>query len=709
MAALLGGGMTAGPMTSMTSPTSTGLLSGVSTSLNPSSPTGGQVDLLPGGSGSTAPSSPGYGSGSTLWGNPKATSAAKSGSLMPAGGSGSMSWPAGATMQPTPAANVNGAQPGSTVYGGGTGPGLTVDAQGNVTLPSGQTMTAAQYTAYGSNFNPGASDAAYTNVLGTGAAKGQSAVGNWVNGQWQPETNQYALNDWAQQLGTTPGNLVNPNGGAGALSNGWSISNPSAATPAAVTPATTGAAAASGAMGTGGTNPGGASAATGASMQPAVSATPAATQNSGSPTPSNAGGDIQGTMASVSPSTSAVVGSGTTTSASSLLPTPYTATSFGAQQPVTTPSPNSYVAGYQAQAAGPTAWNVQPNQTVQGQYAQLMAAGNPAIQAAEQATLRSYAAHGGGNDLMAQNAAAMSGSAVALSIAGQDAATFAAAGQFNASAANTFNAQLNQFIGNAQLSSQNFQQGMSMLNAQTNQQMTLMAAQVNASAATASINLNSFQQQTAMSLNATLATMNAQFGLNSQAAIQSAGLQSQAAWQQYGMNMRLNYLGQISNLQGNLMNTIGQIQSNPNITATQAQGAVSDAINQFNTYLTQMNAFYGALMPQGSNTTPSSNGTTMTGTGVPTTPGTTTPPSNLTSGQGASSGIMGTGGTNTGGTAASTGNANGTMATLPSTGTYNSPAYNYTYINASNWPSPSTPAANGLIATHGSGSRAIAA
>ena len=180
------------------------------------------------------------------------------------------SWPAGATMLPTPAANINGAQPGSTVFGGGTGPGLKVDAQGNVTLPNGQTMTAAQYSAFGSNFNPGASDVAYSNVMGNGAAQGQSAVGQWANGQWQPETNPYALQGWAKNLGTTTSNLVNPSGPASNLSNGWGASTPALG---GGTPATSGSAASSGMMGTGGMNP---TAAISGLMQPSTAAGAAA-------------------------------------------------------------------------------------------------------------------------------------------------------------------------------------------------------------------------------------------------------------------------------------------------------------------------------------------------------------------------------------------------------------------------------------------------
>lgn len=167
------------------------------------------------------------------------------------------SWPAGARMFPTPAPSMGGAQPGSIIYGGGTGPGLTVDAHGNVTLPSGQTMTAAQYNAFGSNYNPGMADTVYNNPL----TQGQSALGTWGSaGQWQPDNNPYAIQDWAKQLGVPQGNFVDPTlppGSHSNISNGWSTSTPALG---GGTPATSGAAASSGMMGTGGMAPGGATA-----------------------------------------------------------------------------------------------------------------------------------------------------------------------------------------------------------------------------------------------------------------------------------------------------------------------------------------------------------------------------------------------------------------------------------------------------------------
>lgn len=335
------------------------------------------------------------------------------------------------------------------------------------------------------------------------------------------------------------------------------------------------------------------------------------------------------------------VSQGISSDANSLLPGGFKQSDLGVgQQNTSTAGPQSYVNSAEQQLVGPQQWNVTPDQTVAGQYAKLMGEGgspiSPAIQATEQATIRSNAAHGGGNDLMTQNAATLAGSQVALQVASQDAATNAQAGQFNANAANQFRENLNQFIENAQLSSQNFNQGMAMLNAQTNQQLDMLTANVNADAATTSISLNASLAQTQAQLKATLAQMGQQYNYTTATNWQAAGIASAQSAQQYGQTVQLNYLADINSQQTALMQTIAEIRQNPNLSSAQVQGAVNDAVNQFNTFVSQIGAYSAALMPKAA--------------------------------QGAS----------------------GTSSAVTPGGTYNSPAYNYGYINSSSWPAPST-------------------
>jgi hypothetical protein len=295
------------------------------------------------------------------------------------------------------------------------------------------------------------------------------------------------------------------------------------------------------------------------------------------------------------------IGQGINTSANSLLPGGFNEGDLGvAPSNATPPSPQTYINQAKANEVGPVDWNVTPEQTVAGQYADLMNTPNAAIQAAEQKTIRNYSASGGRNDLMAQNAASMTGSQIALTIATQDAQTNAAAGQFNAAQANAYNQALNQFTDNALLSKQNFDQGVAMLGAQTNEQLKLLTANVNATAATSSIQLNAALAQTKINLNATLATMDKQFSQNVVMANVNAGIANAQSWTQYGQQIRLGYLSAVNQQQAALQSTIAAIQSNPNITQAQAQGAMQDAINEFNTFVSQLGAYSAAMMPTAS-------------------------------------------------------------------------------------------------------------
>lgn len=292
------------------------------------------------------------------------------------------------------------------------------------------------------------------------------------------------------------------------------------------------------------------------------------------------------------------IGNDINTSANSLLPGGFNQGDLGvAPSQATPPSPQTYIDQAKANEVGPATWNVTPDQTVAGQYANLMNTPNEAIQAAEQKTIRNYSASGGRNDLMAQNAASMTGSQIALTIATQDAQTNAAAGEFNATQANAYNQALNQFTDNALLSKQNFDQGVAMLGAQTNEQLKMLTANVNATAATSSIQLNTALAQTKINLNATLATMDKQFGQNVTMAGVNAGIANAQSWTQYGQQIRLGYLSAVNQQQAALQSTIAAIQSNPNITQAQAAGAMSDAINQFNTFVSQLGAYSAAMMP----------------------------------------------------------------------------------------------------------------
>lgn len=338
------------------------------------------------------------------------------------------------------------------------------------------------------------------------------------------------------------------------------------------------------------------------------------------------------------------VGAGINTGPSALLPGGFNVSQLGVpQQSTSTADPSSYVTAGESQMKGPTTWNITPDQTVAGQFAKLTGEGggqlNPAIQQAEQAMIRSSAAHGGANDTMSQLAATEAGNNLALSVAQADASVNAQAGQFNATQANAFNENLNQFVENAQLSGQNFQQALSTLNAQTNQQLNLLTANVNANAANTSIGLNASIANTQASLNSTLAAMGQSYNYQTAQQYTSAGIANAQQWTQYGMQVRLGYLQGVQQQANALQQEIANISSNPNITPAQAQGAMQDAINQFNTLTTQLGSYSAAMMPS---------------------------------------------------------QGNGTAS-----GAYSTPAYNYSYINPSSWPGPSTTGTGGGSASNG--------
>ena len=297
---------------------------------------------------------------------------------------------------------------------------------------------------------------------------------------------------------------------------------------------------------------------------------------------------------------------GAKTSTQDLLPSGFDTTTMKGTPlaDAATPSTQSYSDQQKALQNDPTKWDITPDQTVAGQYAKLMQAGNPAIEAAEQATIRANASHGGGNNLMTQTAAAMSGSQVALTIAQTDAATAAQAGQFNASAANDFKKAQDAFNDNMLLSKQNFDQGIATMKDQTNQNIEQLYAQVEANAATQSTNLKATLAQLQAQTNATMETMDKQFSQS----IATLGIQQQFAndnaWTQYGMQVRQGYLTSVQTQQTNLMQSIAEIRGNPNITAAQASAAVADAVSQFNSFMTMNNAYYSQMVPTGSGSYP---------------------------------------------------------------------------------------------------------
>lgn len=263
----------------------------------------------------------------------------------------------------------------------------------------------------------------------------------------------------------------------------------------------------------------------------------------------------------------------------------------------TGPAAQTYINSVQGQAQGPTNWNVTAPQTVAGQYANLMSKGNPAIQAAEESTIRANAASGGRNSLMAQNAATLAGSQVALSIAQQDAQVQAQSAQYNANAANTFAQSMNQFVESMTSNQQSFDLGYAQLKNNFNVNMGTMYGQIVQGAAAASENVKQSLDTTQASVNATMEQMDKTFSQNVSETEMQNQFANEQAWTNYGMQVRASYLSSVNQQQTALMQTIASINSNPNINSTQAAAGIQSAVSQFNAFMTQNDAYYSAMVP----------------------------------------------------------------------------------------------------------------
>ncbi len=102
-----------------------------------------------------------------------------------------------------------------------------------------------------------------------------------------------------------------------------------------------------------------------------------------------------------------------------------------------------------SQLQGASGWNVTPNQTVQGQLEQVIAADSPLMQQARMRALQQANQRGVLNSSMAVTAGNSAVLDAASAIAQQDAGTYSDAARFNADSANTFSRDNNAFVRDA--------------------------------------------------------------------------------------------------------------------------------------------------------------------------------------------------------------------------------------------------------------------
>lgn len=174
-------------------------------------------------------------------------------------------------------------------------------------------------------------------------------------------------------------------------------------------------------------------------------------------------------LAPLQPPTSTQPGQGTSTAVTPPAPVP---TPPNPASPTVPGMPNQATPGWQgakpeflptppANMPGPTQWNVEDMQTVQGQLRNLLNANNPAAALFERMrsdVVRSFQARGGKNSLRAWQAAEMTVVETAFKIAASDAQVYARSAEFNAATKNQFSAAEQSFMHQAMLSDQSYRQ-----------------------------------------------------------------------------------------------------------------------------------------------------------------------------------------------------------------------------------------------------------
>lgn len=283
------------------------------------------------------------------------------------------------------------------------------------------------------------------------------------------------------------------------------------------------------------------------------------------------------------------------------------------------PIPNdSYIPDFQQvhdQSPQATEWHVTDEQTVQGQMASLMENDNPVFKSIREQIMRAHAAQGGKNSLMAARSATMAMANMAFQIGSQDAAVFAKSAEFNAAMSNQFGLAEQQFMHNALLSNQNFQQGKRILDMQIAGQLKQLGFQAQMQDRQFAFNL----QMEGLQHQHQLETMDRAHGFD----LENSELDYQHRWQlseqeqahaleqgdrntenamraemqQFGHQTVLQYMSEMGANTRQLMDAIGQVRSNDKINATQAGAATADLIRQFNAANDMMRSFFGNPLP----------------------------------------------------------------------------------------------------------------
>lgn len=313
-------------------------------------------------------------------------------------------------------------------------------------------------------------------------------------------------------------------------------------------------------------------------------------------------------------------------------------------------SDKSFIAQVPDDQPKPTDWNVNADQTVQGQMTKLTTnmQSNPVYQSLADQLVRANAAQGGTNSLMAETAAYSKVMDLAFNIAQDDASTYARSAEFNASMSNQFGLAQQQFMYQARLSDQNYHQSQVLQSEQINGNMQSVsmqiAGQLNASdiAAKAQVSaagLYAGATLGAARINATTSLQEA--GIQRQTTLDSLKMNFNSSWllseQQQGHQMQDFGMTDWENAQNSArqtsqqltlqhgaeynsllnLNTQGfyQISSTPGLEASQQANAITQGVSVMKSNFDLLNSYYGSAshgLADGS-MVPSSGGTLPAG------------------------------------------------------------------------------------------------
>ena len=240
-----------------------------------------------------------------------------------------------------------------------------------------------------------------------------------------------------------------------------------------------------------------------------------------------------------------------------------------------------------------TLWEVTDEQTVAGQLEELYDRDSPFFETARQQAIRTSQSSGGQNSAMAAQFGELAAMDAAFEVAFADAATYARSAEFNASMANQFSLAEQQFIQNALLSDQAFNQAAALQTQRVEAQLESIVLDYKGREGLMDKELDQWflkaQQDYAYQLGLIGANTNAQaslldFQIGAQTDAQMA-LNTQAYGFDLGIigantdaSMQINSMNALTNFYIASFDSVMQAANNPNLTPEQSAAALQEGM-----------------------------------------------------------------------------------------------------------------------------------